>query len=371
MNDAGSDDSRKHTMENHIRNSLTVLGGTYNNNVPNRPLWHGLLAGSNGVQPTSFDQAGKAMYGGYSDLISPYSHTFGAGMVEFIPSNGMNPMKARDPDKWSEEHFYVTWHPGPLGHRLYAEMIAYFYLGAALKALDLVQPVIGDLEKALNFTFAAPVVEILDILQDPPYFSGLPDMGDHRKCDPICTDATHQFCILGFNPKDHAYDLRKYVVDANGWKYENVASNPQPITAMDGGQASIDTKFGFKGNKNSGQLVVSVTVIGHRIVMVEKPYADWGGLNDVLKKMDKWFRATIVDVVDIDIVDAEEQKNREQIMEQQKGKILKCEVKDKKLWTRDLMNFGCQLRFEYAGKYHVGFTVDTDEDIPICVLASY
>ena len=31
----------------------------------------------------------------------------------------------------------------------------------------------------------------------------------------------------------------------------------------DGGQASIDTKFGYKGNKNSGQLIVNIKIEGN------------------------------------------------------------------------------------------------------------
>ena len=79
MNDAGSDASRRHTLENHLRNVLTMSGGTFNGNIPNRPLWHALIAGANG------NAVDMPMYGGYADLIEPYSHV-GAGIVEFNPS---------------------------------------------------------------------------------------------------------------------------------------------------------------------------------------------------------------------------------------------------------------------------------------------
>eukprot|EP01084_Bolivina_argentea_P178821 309077_1 len=85
MNDAGSDMSRKHTIENHIRNSLTMTGGTYNQNMPNRPLWHSIIAGSNGNNPTQFidknknkNKNPKPIYSGYADLIEIYSD-YGAG----------------------------------------------------------------------------------------------------------------------------------------------------------------------------------------------------------------------------------------------------------------------------------------------------
>ena len=70
--------------------------------------------------------------------------------------------------------------------------IYYFYLDAALRVLS---------EKSLNMTIARPVLEMLE--------SGLP---------PPCS--TKKFCILGFNPKDHVYDISKYVTNPNQWKYE-------------------------------------------------------------------------------------------------------------------------------------------------------
>ena len=370
MNDAGSDDSRKHTMEEHLRNALSLFGGTFNGNVPNRPLWHAVIAGSNGMRPFDFDEKAKPIYRGYSDLIEQYSD-FGAGMVEFNPSMGMNPMKKAQPENWSDEHFYVTWHPGPAGHRIYAEILAYFYLDAALSVLADIKETMADLEKTLNMSIARPVLEMLDLLQDAPYEAGLPPPSESKKCQPICTDAMNSYCLLGFNPKDSVYEISKYVLEPNGWRYENVAGNPQPIDNEDGGQASVDTKFGYKGNKESGELVLSVKIAGNKYLMVEKPYADWGGLNDILKNMRSWFRVEIKEVLDIVVTKAEDQKKKESIKQQQTGKVLKCETEDQQLWNRDIMNFGCILKFEYSGKYKVAFTVETEEDIPICVIASF
>ena len=128
------------------------------------------------------------------------------------------------------------------------------------------------------------------------------------ECNDLSVRRSNSYFVF---TKDPGYGLKKYVVESNGWTFENVAGNPQPIDLLDGGQASVDTKFGFKGNRDSGQLVMSLVVTGNRYIMVEKPYADWGGLNDVLKKMDKWFKAEIVQVMDIEITDVEQQKNRE------------------------------------------------------------
>eukprot|EP01083_Nonionella_stella_P030514 83637_1 len=93
-------------MEEHVRNSLSLMGGTYNGNVANRPVWHAVIAGTNGEQPNTFDsdKRSKKIYSGYKDLIAAYS-AYGAGIVEFIPSNGMNPMKTKtktsDANHWT------------------------------------------------------------------------------------------------------------------------------------------------------------------------------------------------------------------------------------------------------------------------------
>lgn len=369
MNDAGSGDSRLHTMEEHIRNSLSVYGGTYNGNIPNRPLWHAVIAGSQGDKPNSFDKGQIPIYGGYKDLIEQYSD-FGAGIVEFNPANGINPMKAKD-ENWSDEHFYVTWHPGPVGHRIYAEIISYFYLDSLLTVLQDIAKTVKDIEKDEDTEIDSPVLEMLDLLHDAPYESGLPPTDKTKKCKPYCTDAEHSYCMIGFNPRDGVYDIQNFVVETNDWRYDNIAGNPQPVSLMDGGQASIDTKFGFKGNKNTGQLVINVVIENNNILMIEKPYADWGGLNDILKKMGEWFTAEIIDVVDIIITNEKDQKNSEDIKKKQIGKKLKCDTKDKNLWMRDIMNFGCILKFEFSGKYKLALTVDTKEDIPICVIAAF
>ena len=44
---------------------------------------------------------------------------------------------------------------------------------------------------------------------------------------------------------------------------------------------------------------------------------------------------------------------------------------DKSLWMNDINNFGCIIKFEYGGKYTLALTVDTKEDIPICVIVAF
>ena len=70
-------------------------------------------------------------------------------------------------------------------------------------------------------SIARHVLEMFDLLQDAAYKSGLPSV--NRKCAPICTKATQEYCLLGFNPKDSAYELDKYVIDSYQWSYELIA----------------------------------------------------------------------------------------------------------------------------------------------------
>jgi len=357
MNDAGSDNSRRHTIENHLRNVLSLSGGTYNGNIPNRPLWHAVIAGA--------DASATSLYEGYKDLIQQYSD-FGAGIVEF---NAANALKRKNLLK--NEMFYVTWHPGPRGHRLYAEQIAYFYLNATLSVLESIRSPIIDLSKKLNMSkISRPVLEMLELLQDAPYDTGLPLMKNTKKCQPLCTDASTSHCILGFNPKDRSYDISKFVINASKWKYDFVAGNPQPIDAMNGGQASIDTKYGYKGNMNSGPLILELSINGNNYLLIEKPYADWGGLNDVIKKMATWFSAKILNVTLPLNTNINKKKKEKQI-----GRTLNCITHGNNIWNKDIMDFGCLLKFEFAAKYTIAFTVNTPDDnkhdIPICVIAAF
>ena len=41
---------------------------------------------------------------------------------------------------------------------------------------------------------------------------------------------------------------------------------------------------------------------------MKKPYADWGGLNDIIKKMADWFLIEIIHVFDLKIIDDKDQK---------------------------------------------------------------
>jgi len=50
----------------------------------------------------------------------------GLGFVYFQPAYATDPVASHD--GWKPPQLYVNWHPGPLGHRTYAEIMAYFYL---------------------------------------------------------------------------------------------------------------------------------------------------------------------------------------------------------------------------------------------------
>ena len=43
----------------------------------------------------------------------------------------------------------------------------------------------------------------------------------------------------------------------------------------------MDTKYGFKENAESGPFILEISIGGNNSLLIEKPYADWGGLNGV------------------------------------------------------------------------------------------
>ena len=432
MNDAGHDNSDRHMIENHLRNSISL---------PRRPLWHAMIAGQQGDEPSKFEKENadgtlaskksrRKIYDAWAPLIEYYKE-FGAGIVEFKPSNGLNPYLNENNEDAGK--YYVTWHPGPQGHRLYADQIGYFYLGALLEVLV-------DIEKdVLELETSVPLEEMLNILEEPPREGELPD---GYKCNPICTDAgvrpQHQYCMAGFRPLDSHNEFARYQLydfqrsfqpaahnqeelgnwNNNGhWPYDLVAGQSQPMTRFDGSQGSIDSKYGFIGKRSNGKLYLSVKVLGHQFILIQRPYSEWGSLKDILSTMQDWFHVRVVghyeeesdklvlldslwDEINEDKHDdhdhddlrrrlKKKNKKKKKKYNQFKGPTndpfgigsyagidtdddtkLVC-IEHDKLWNAN-SDFGCVLYFAQPGKYVIELTVDENEkEIPFMSVVSY
>jgi len=199
-------------------------------------------------------------------------------VVEFNPSNGLNPLALSNP-KYKQERLYVTWHPGPQGHRYYAQIIAHFYLNSLLNVLTTITPAIETMKANV------PTLEMYDLLQDIPADSNLPP---GKYCGKVCTSSKARWCISGMVPSDTSHNLRHYNASETLWPWKLIASNSQSLLNKDGGQAAIDAKYGYLGDANTQSLDITIKTKGKRYVMIHRPYADWNRLQESIEKMRSW-----------------------------------------------------------------------------------
>ncbi|ETO24011.1 hypothetical protein RFI_13148 [Reticulomyxa filosa] len=116
------------TVENHLRSTISLR---------RKPVWHAVIGRPHGSLPTRYQNLELSSL--YIDLADYYQKS-GVGIVEFRPSN-FDTLAAQN-SKYKQEQVYVSWYPGPRGHRYYAQIIAYFYLNALLDVLKDIQPAI-------------------------------------------------------------------------------------------------------------------------------------------------------------------------------------------------------------------------------------
>jgi hypothetical protein len=233
MNDHG--DAVDHAFENHMRNAISL---------PRRPLYHVMIAGKNNggkdwneertVNPRL--RSGKKKGAGV--LQSQYMD-FGAGIMQFQPGFGINPLAATGAKGWSISDLYISWHPGAHGHRVYDEILAYEYLDALLKVLQDIQPLIKELGGG---EADEPIEEMLEMLEDPPRNAMyLSEKGIGGGCEPLCTNASNTFCLSGYQPlANDNYMIAKWVMDEqvlDSWKYALNSGNSQALWYGTGGQA--------------------------------------------------------------------------------------------------------------------------------------
>eukprot|EP01083_Nonionella_stella_P004384 12673_1 len=233
MNDHG--DAVSHSVENHFRNAITL---------PRRPLYHVMRAGKNGGGES------EPCYGwlcgsNHGDGLLQSAYTdFGAGATQFFPTGGLATVNTSEYKEFETGYLYVSWHPGPTGHRVYAEMLAYHYLSCVLETFADIADLINDFD-----TRGKPIEAMLEILEDPPRSRTIPHDHVANQCDPVCTNATEAVCISGYatlgKPRYSLKRWREKVThdeDRGHWDYDSWMANPQAFSLKQGGQGSCDIK---------------------------------------------------------------------------------------------------------------------------------
>lgn len=273
MNDHG--DSVAHSEENHFRNSITL---------PRRPMYHIMHAGKNGpTHAGKYDEQYDADELGHEKgfknekhcyswvcgkngddhnfengiLMEPYTD-YGSGLTMFYPANGLSSVNTSEYEEFSVPYLYVSWHPGPTGHRVYAEMLAYHYINAALETFADIKDLIQDLIPQSDGDDGSsngmqPIEEMLEILEDPPTNKEIPHDNVAKQCDPFCTNATESVCISGYytlgKPRFSLKRWRKksdHSEDLGQWRYDTWMKNNQALIFKKGGQGNNDIKYNWK-----------------------------------------------------------------------------------------------------------------------------
>eukprot|EP01083_Nonionella_stella_P107685 312177_1 len=185
-------------------------------------------------------------------LMEPYTD-YGSGITLFYPANGLAGVNVTKYEEFQIGYLYISWHPGPTGHRVYAEMLAYHYLTSVLETFTDIKDLIDELTPK-DDDLTKPIEEMLEILEDPPRKNDLPHDNIAKQCDPFCTNATTSTCISGYKTLGKPrYSLKRWRAKQNHnedseklWKWENWMGNPEALILKQGGQGNNDIKSNWK-----------------------------------------------------------------------------------------------------------------------------
>ena len=223
-------DAVEHSVENHFRNAVTL---------PRRPLYHVMHAGKNGPENTPgkhnekyeskngkkaafknedlcygwlCGREKKDIHDHKGGLLMEEYTNYGSGITLFFPTNGLTAINRTKYEEFKTEYLYVSWHPAPSGHRVYAEMLSYHYLTAVLETLSDIKDLIDSLTPKNQETHK-PIEEMLEILEDPPTSRQIPHDSVAKQCDPFCTNSTEAVCISGYKTLGKPqYSLQRWCV---------------------------------------------------------------------------------------------------------------------------------------------------------------
>ena len=378
MNDHGSTVS--HAEEIHFRNAITL---------PRRPMYHVMHAGKNGPnhngqyveqyddelseqdkkngKTAAFknenncygwicgDDKSKNKNYDHGLLSSPYTE-YGSGLTMFFPTNGISQINTTKYEQFRTGQLYVSWHPGPAGHRVYAEILAYHYLTCAIETFIDIKDLIDELTPSNIDTIQKPIEEMLEILEDPPT-KPLPKDFNVGQCDPLCTNSTESVCISGYRTLGKPrFSLQRFREkndindDIGKWKYNSWMYNPEAFLYKKGGLGHNDIKDMWESKtKDSNQLKFIFEAKQHGFLSIE-------GTN-IQDKINGKNPIAEITINQISLING--QIDNEQCSKDLCGKPLKCENKERKnekYWIIGAL--GCNIYgFIPYQKYEITFNV--------------
>lgn len=181
----------------------------------------------------------------------------------------------------------ASWHPGPKGHALRANILAHHYLRLLDDALaDAYAAITADLKAGGSSTaeqaklLAAAAAEEAAPLPEPLH------------CDPrLCQDATR--CALMYEPRAAGAGLQEALVagpevaktavpsidaqDSGAWHVQLYTPDHEAVAfAVSQAYGYLDRKYALQGNAKAGPLTLRVTTTRTQRLFVCQPPAVWG-----------------------------------------------------------------------------------------------
>lgn len=193
-------------------------------------------------------------------------------MMEFWPCHGSWQLaNEKGENHNSPRWLYVTWHPGPLGHREYAEIQAWNYLNSALKVLE---PLEDKIREAAPY--GVPTSKLDQTLEEPGVVPVPEPLSCGETCKGLGAAKASTSCLTALEPANQEATLTYLVQDSTRWKHETGAAwgdNHKTLSAKNGGMNANDRKFKWSGGHENvdGRFRFEIEV-AYKYVMILAPY---------------------------------------------------------------------------------------------------
>jgi len=271
MNDGGRPNLDR-GFELHIRNSLRIAKS---------PVYHMVVAGEcKGGSEISPDHSFLEAFTNYAKY----------GLMFFKPCNGAKEIEDRLDEYKPHNHkiLWISWHPGPQGHRLFATIFAYTYLGSVIKVIEDNLDQLKDM--APNGVPTDALAIFIHSLDDHP--KNLPHAVSMQLPFPEVTSA-----ITLIEPVMPENILDNYIVDSGGWERSKPGDTDigdygkTSFCRKEGGHKPCDSKGRWVGEAGNQPFIVKAYA-PTKYIMITHPYFS-NRLEKSLASQNSWWHVMV------------------------------------------------------------------------------
>lgn len=221
-------------LEIHLRNSLSAKGN---------PVWHAMLPTHHCKRKNPPTADSPRAESGFRELLRHYKDRIGLAVFEPCDGEKMLP-------EFRRGQTFVRWHPSAFGHRFFADVIAYYYMGAAIDFITKHRQLIHRISP-----HGVPNNKLTKFFSDldvQKHNAGKP-LPKPGFCNASICGNSPSWCVTTFFPMMEQYHLKNYLVNPpkKGLAWVRIGDHVHWFSEKKGGEAPIDKKI---------QLYVSHTV---------------------------------------------------------------------------------------------------------------